>query len=200
MPCASAKPSSPHNLVNKSVKHPADNAFSVFAEFTAGFNAFAHTRAETSLPLRKSSREREDFLNETNPPTPSGWGRGKKSLLHFILLAPTPPRRYNDKIFRKAARMLQQVTVRTEDRKTLKPLLKSAIENEKKMVQLGLERTRARLVEFEHTYQMSSTEFERRLIASEIAETVDFSEWRMELGMLKLLERQYRALEDAELD
>jgi AraC-like DNA-binding protein len=96
--------------------------------------------------------------------------------------------------------MLQQVTVRTEDRKTLKPLLKSAIENEKKMVQLGLERTRARLAEFEQSYKMSSAEFERRLHASEITETVDFSDWRMELGMLKLLERQFRALEDAELD
>ena len=96
--------------------------------------------------------------------------------------------------------MLQQVTVKTDDRKTLKPLLRSAIENEKKMVLLGLERTRARLVEFEQTYHLSSAEFERRLHASEITETVDFSEWRMEIGMLKLLERQYKALEDAELD
>ena len=68
------------------------------------------------------------------------------------------------------------------------------------MVLLGLERTRARLAEFEQTYGMSSAEFERHLHASEIAETVDFSEWRMEIGMLKLLERQYKALEDAELD
>lgn len=96
--------------------------------------------------------------------------------------------------------MLQQVTVRTEDRKVLKPLLKSAIENEKKMVQLGLERTRSRLMGFEQTYEMSSAEFERRLNASEITETVDFSEWRMEIGMFKLLERQYKALEHAELD
>ena len=96
--------------------------------------------------------------------------------------------------------MLQQVTVRTDDRKTLKPLLKSAIENEKKMVLLGLERTRARLVEFEQAFHLSSVEFERRLHASEIAETVEFSEWRMEIGMLKLLERQFKALEDAELD
>lgn len=96
--------------------------------------------------------------------------------------------------------MLQQVTVRTDDRKTLKPLLMSALENEKKMVLLGLERTRARLAEFEQTYEMSSAEFERRLHASEIVETVDFSEWRMEIGMFKLLERQYKALEDAELD
>ena len=96
--------------------------------------------------------------------------------------------------------MLQQVTVKTEDRKLLKPLLVSAIENEKKMVRLGLDRTRARIVEFERTYQMSSDDFERRLFNSEIAETVEFSDWRMELGMLRLLERQYKALEDAELD
>jgi hypothetical protein len=96
--------------------------------------------------------------------------------------------------------MLQQVTVKTEDRKTLKPLLKSAIENEKKIVMLGLERTRSRLEEFEKKYQLSSEVFERRLQTSEIVETVDFSEWRMEVGMLKLLKRQYKALEDAELD
>jgi hypothetical protein len=68
------------------------------------------------------------------------------------------------------------------------------------MVQLGLDRTRLQLADFEQTFQMSSAEFERRLNASEIAETVDFSSWRMEIGLLKLLERQYKALEDAELD
>jgi hypothetical protein len=96
--------------------------------------------------------------------------------------------------------MLQQVTIKTEDRKMLKPLIESAIENEKKMVQLGLERTSARIKEFEQKYQMPSAEFERRLHTSEIDETVDFSDWRMEIGMLKLLERQYKALKDARLD
>ena len=47
---------------------------------------------------------------------------------------------------------------------------------------------------------MPSEEFERRLNASEIDETVEFSDWRMELGMYRLLERQYKALQDAELD
>ena len=96
--------------------------------------------------------------------------------------------------------MYQQVTIKTEDRKILKPLIESAIENEKKMVRFGLERTHARLEEFEQKYQMSSAEFERRLHASEIDETVDFSDWRMETGMFRLLERQYKALQDAELD
>jgi len=99
--------------------------------------------------------------------------------------------------------MDQQVTIRTEDRKILsasKPLLESAIENEKKMVRLGLDRTLSRIKEFELQYRMSSNEFERHLHASVMEETVDFSDWRMEIGMLKLLERQYKTLEDAQLD
>jgi hypothetical protein len=95
---------------------------------------------------------------------------------------------------------LQQVTIKTSNRKLLKPLIASAIENEKKIVLLGLQRTQARLAEFEQKHGLTSEEFERRLNASELAETVEFSEWRMEIGMLKLLERQYQTLQDARLD
>lgn len=96
--------------------------------------------------------------------------------------------------------MLQQVTIKTSDRKLLKPLIVSAIENEKKIVLLGLQHTQARLAEFEQKHGLTSEEFESRLNASELAETVEFSEWRMEIGMLKLLERQYKTLQDARLD
>ena len=96
--------------------------------------------------------------------------------------------------------MQEQMTILTEDRTVLEPLLKSALKNEKKMVALGLERTRQRLEQFEREYGMSCTDFERRLNAMEITETVDFSEWRMEIGMLRLLERQYKALDNARLD
>jgi hypothetical protein len=96
--------------------------------------------------------------------------------------------------------MLQEMTIKTEDRATLEPLLRSAIDNEKKMISIGLERTRQRLAEFEHKYEMESSDFERRLNSLEIDETVEFSEWRMEIGMLRLLERQYKALQNAELD
>ncbi|MGA9348936.1 MAG: hypothetical protein WBW48_09040 [Anaerolineae bacterium] len=47
---------------------------------------------------------------------------------------------------------------------------------------------------------MSSAEFERRLNALELIETVEFTDWRMEVGMLSLLESQYRALQEAQLD
>lgn len=96
--------------------------------------------------------------------------------------------------------MLQQLTITTTDRTTLKPLLESAIENEKKMLFLGIERTQERLTEFEQRFDMSSAEFERRLNVLELAETIEFTDWRMEIGMLRLLESQYLALQEARLD
>jgi hypothetical protein len=68
------------------------------------------------------------------------------------------------------------------------------------MVTLGLERTRQRLAHFEQELGMSSEEFEKRLKSFEVAETLEFSDWRMEIGMLRLLERQYKALQNARLD
>ena len=96
--------------------------------------------------------------------------------------------------------MLQQLTIKTPDKKALKPLLESAIANEKKMLQLGLARTEKRLAEFEREFGMSSTEFAERLNAGELQETEAFTEWRMEMGMMKLLESQYQALQNAQLD
>ena len=96
--------------------------------------------------------------------------------------------------------MLQQLTITTTDKITLRPLVESAIENEKKMLALGMERTRQRLAEFEQQFGMSSAEFERRLNALEVMEMVEFTDWRMEVGMLRLLEGQYRVLQEVRLD
>lgn len=93
--------------------------------------------------------------------------------------------------------MLQQLVITTQDKISLKPLLESAIENQKKALKAGLTRTQARLAEFERRYAMPSAEFERRLAAREIEETFDFTEWRMELGMLALLQQKYAALQEA---
>lgn len=47
---------------------------------------------------------------------------------------------------------------------------------------------------------MSSAEFERRLNSGEREETVALTDWRMEMGMLRLLKKQYAALQEARLD
>jgi hypothetical protein len=96
--------------------------------------------------------------------------------------------------------MLQQLMITTTDKATLKPLVESAIEREKEMLSLAIRRTRERLAEFEQHYGMSSAEFERRLNALELQETVEFTDWRMEIGMLRLLENQHQALREAQVD
>ena len=86
--------------------------------------------------------------------------------------------------------MLQQMTITTEDMQLLQPLVLSALEYEKRVLVLGIERTRDRLAEFEIQYEMSSEEFQTKLNSLELDESVEFSDWRMEIGMLDLLERQ----------
>ena len=95
--------------------------------------------------------------------------------------------------------MIQQLVITTSDKTALKPLLESAIENQKKALKAGIDRTQARLAEFEARYGMTSAEFERRLNARELEETFDFTDWRMEIGMLALLEKKHVALQEAHI-
>lgn len=96
--------------------------------------------------------------------------------------------------------MLQQLVITTHNKDTLKPLLESAIQAELKTLEAGLRQTRQRLEEFEQRFGMSTVDFERRLSTRELEETLEYIEWRMELGMLRLLEKQHQTLREARLD
>jgi len=95
--------------------------------------------------------------------------------------------------------MAEQLTIITSNRSRLRPLVTSALERQKRLLALGITRTREQLAAFEKTYNMSSEEFERRLRTLELAETVDFTDWRMEIETLRLLEGQRQTLEEARL-
>jgi hypothetical protein len=96
--------------------------------------------------------------------------------------------------------MAEQLTIMTENRGLLKPLVTSALDHEKKILAMGIMRTRTRIATFERTYAMTSAEFEQRLHTLDLVETPDFTDWRMELETLRLLESQYQALDEAHLD
>jgi hypothetical protein len=93
--------------------------------------------------------------------------------------------------------MVSQVTVTTESPSVLKPLLRIAIQNEARALSQGIKRTRERLVAFEKQYGMTSDEFERRYVAAEIAESLEFIEWLGEIKMLRVLNEQKLALDSA---
>jgi hypothetical protein len=82
----------------------------------------------------------------------------------------------------------------------LKPLLRSALEREAKLLEFSIERTREALVVFEKRHRMTSAEFERKFKTKEIDENLDFLDWWMEIEALHHLEAQKQSLQDARLD
>jgi len=95
--------------------------------------------------------------------------------------------------------MLQEVVIKTNANESLKPLLEVAIQNQLKALQHGIQRTKERVAEFEKRAGMSSVEFEKKLQTEEIDETIETIDWNMELAALRLLERQYQSLSEAEV-
>ena len=96
--------------------------------------------------------------------------------------------------------MTQQVIVTTKSNTTIKPLVEAAIQNEKRLLLHGIQRTRQRLAAFESQSGMTSSQFERSYNTAELEETLDYADWLMEIKALELLEEQYQALKDARFD
>ncbi len=96
--------------------------------------------------------------------------------------------------------MLQEIVIKTNAGESLKPIVEVAIRNQLKSLQHGIIRTKERLAEFEKRAGMSSTEFEKKLQAEEISETIETIDWNMELAALRLLEGQHQSLREAEID
>ena len=97
--------------------------------------------------------------------------------------------------FQAADRMLQQLTITLESEVPLRELVKSALQSQAQVLEVSLRRTRQQVVHFEQQYGMSSAEFERRLAAREIDETLDFIDWQGELALLNQLEQKAQALQ-----
>ena len=96
--------------------------------------------------------------------------------------------------------MLQEITISSTSSISLKPLLEIALQNEKKLLKHGINRTYQRLENFEAQYEMSSTDFDHKFRKQEIEETLDFIDWQMELKALSMLKEQYQALNNAKIN
>ena len=93
----------------------------------------------------------------------------------------------------------QPILIRTTKPDTVRPLLRTAMEWERKSLVHGLNQTRQRLKDFENRYGMTSDDFERRLHAGEIEETPEMTDWRMEIRMVRTLSEQFDAISVAEI-
>lgn len=96
--------------------------------------------------------------------------------------------------------MLQEIVIKSNAEEPIKPLVESAIRHQLKTLQHGITRTKERIAEFENRLGMTSAEFEQKLQAGNIEETIETIDWNMELAALRLLESQYQSLSEAKID
>lgn len=96
--------------------------------------------------------------------------------------------------------MLQEIVIKTNSNEPIKPLVEAAIRNQLKALRRGIRRSKERIAEFEKRAGISSSEFQNKLLADEIEETMETIDWNMEIAALRLLEEQYRSLSEATID
>ena len=80
----------------------------------------------------------------------------------------------------------------------LKPLIKTALLNELRLLDAGMRRTEQRLSEFEAKYHLATKDFISRYENDEIKETLDFDEWVGEFRMWKRFKEKIETLKDVQ--
>ncbi len=96
--------------------------------------------------------------------------------------------------------MLQEIRVSSDASVPIKPLIESAIRSELRMLEIALERTKRRLLDFENRYGIDNKDFQSRFESGELTESLDFIEWAGELKTLQMLNSQQQALLDVRLN
>jgi len=81
---------------------------------------------------------------------------------------------------------MSQLTLLSGHNWPLKSLVQSALANELRLLDAGIQQTEERLKAFENKFQLTTAEFIPRFESNQIAETVELAEW---VGEHRLLER-----------
>jgi hypothetical protein len=95
--------------------------------------------------------------------------------------------------------MKQEVIIKANAHEDLKPLVVAAIRNQMKLLQQDIDASLERIAGFEKRTGLSSNEFEEKMSGHEIEESLDTLDWTMELASLRLLQRKFQYLCEAEI-
>ncbi len=77
---------------------------------------------------------------------------------------------------------------------SLRPLVEAALDNEARVLEVGIRKTQWRLHEFESQYNLSTDEFLAKFRVGEIEETLELDEWIGESRMLHHLQEKVATL------
>ena len=91
------------------------------------------------------------------------------------------------------------IIINSGDTEELKTLVKGALENEAKLITIGLKKTRKNLRNYEDKFKMDSETFYKRYSLGEMDDSMEYIEWAGEIETLKKLERNFKDLSEAEV-
>ena len=84
-------------------------------------------------------------------------------------------------------------------KRPLKPLVEAALNNELRLLEAGIQRTKLRLQAFENQHGLTTEQFEQRYENNKLRETLDFDEWIGESRLLARLQEKADALREINL-
>lgn len=94
---------------------------------------------------------------------------------------------------------MSRIIVEQENTQELKTLVRGALENEIKIISIGIRKTQDNLRELEDRYKIDSETFYRRYSAGEMGDRIEYIKWAGEVETLKRLQENLTELSEAEI-
>ncbi len=91
---------------------------------------------------------------------------------------------------------MAELKIKSKDPKSLRRIIESALSERLHSVQVGIKKTKERLLSFENQYQLSTEEFITRFNNDELPHSFDFDEWIGESRMLEHLQQTKESIEE----
>jgi hypothetical protein len=91
---------------------------------------------------------------------------------------------------------MEELTLISSYRHSLRPLVTTALQNELRLLQANIQRTKQKLQGFEKRFGVSTSEFIQRFENNELEETLDYVEWIGEFRLLNRLSEKAEALRE----
>ena len=94
---------------------------------------------------------------------------------------------------------MSKIIIEKENTQELKSLVKGALENEIKIITIGIKKTQENLQKLEDKYKIDSETFYKKYSDGEMGDQIEYIKWAGEIETLKRLQQNLMELSEAEV-
>ena len=94
---------------------------------------------------------------------------------------------------------MARIIIEPQNANNVKNLVKSAVENELKIIEFGITKTKRKLAELENKFGTDSGSFYRKFNEGKMGDDIEYIRWAGEYETLQQLQRDYGDLVEIEL-